>query len=190
MLRRLLRERPVPYAIGPVFKQGGFGYLKKQSPAFNNMAKACPVLLLTDLDQRQCAPELLDEWLKHPKHPDFLLRVVVREVEAWLLASAAELGKFLGIRRALDFSAPENMDDPKAELLALAEGSPRRDLREAIVRRETGGNLRQGPAYNSTLGEFISRDWKSDVACAKCPSLERMMGALSAFEASWIQRKS
>lgn len=189
MLRRLLRERPVPYAIGPVFKQGGFGYLIKQSPAFNNMAKACPVLLLTDLDQRQCAPELLDEWLKHPKHPDFLLRVAVREVEAWLLASAAELGKFLGIRRALNFSAPEDMGDPKAELLALAEGSPRRDLREAIVRRETGGNLRQGPAYNSTLGGFIYRDWKSDVACAKCPSLERMINALSSLETSWIQRK-
>lgn len=151
MLRRLLSERPVPYAVGPVFKQGGFGYLKKQSPAFNNLAKACPVLLLTDLDQRPCAPALLDEWLKHPRHPDFLLRVAVREVEAWLLACDTELRRFLGIRRDVHFPAPEVLPDPKAELLKLAADSPRRELREAIVRRDTGGNLRQGPAYNSTL---------------------------------------
>ena len=42
ILRRVLRERPADYAVGPVFKRGGFGFLKKQSPAFNNMAKACP----------------------------------------------------------------------------------------------------------------------------------------------------
>lgn len=190
LLRRLLGERPVAYAIGAVFKQGGFGYLKKQSPAFNNMAKACPVLLLTDLDQRPCAPELLDEWLKHPRHPDFLLRVAVREVEAWLLACDTELRGFLGIRRDLHFPAPEVLPDPKAELLRLAEDSPRRELREAIVRRDTGGNLRQGPAYNSTLAQFVGQKWQSEAASAKCPSLGRMIRALSALETDWTERRS
>lgn len=190
MLRRLLGERPVAYAIGAVFKQGGFGYLKKQSPAFNNMTKACPVLLLTDLDQRPCAQELLDEWLKHPRHPDFLLRVAVREVEAWLLACDLELRGFLGIRRELHFSAPEVLADPKAELLKVAADSPRRELREAIVRRDTGGNLRQGPAYNSTLARFIDQKWQSKTASAKCPSLGRMISALSALETDWTHRRS
>ncbi|MEI6178196.1 MAG: hypothetical protein WCS43_14980 [Verrucomicrobiota bacterium] len=190
MLRRLLSERPVPYAVGHVFKQGGFGYLKKQSPAFNNLAKACPVLLLTDLDQRPCAPELLDEWLKHPRHPDFLLRVAVREVEAWLLACDSELSGFLGIRRDVHFPSPEVLPDPKAELLKLAADSPRRELREAIVRRDTGGNLRQGPAYNSTLAQFVNQKWQSETASAKCPSLGRMLSALSALETDWPQRKS
>ena len=189
ILRRLLAERSVAYAIGAVFKQGGFGYLKKQSPAFNNMAKACPVLLLTDLDQRPCAPELLDEWLKHPKHPDFLLRVAVREVEAWLLACDGELRRFLGIRRALHFSAPEILPDAKAELLKLAADSTRRELREAIVRRDRSGKLRQGPAYNSTLAAFVGQKWQSAAASAKCPSLRRMINALSALEATWSTRK-
>jgi hypothetical protein len=188
MLRRLLRERPVQYAIGSVFKQGGFGYLKKQSPAFNNMAKACPVLLLTDLDRRTCAPELLEDWLKHPKHPDFLLRVAVREVEAWLLASDTEFRRFLGIRGRVDFPNPETLDDPKAELLKLAAVSPRRDIRDAIARRDTGGNLRQGPAYNSTLAEFIARNWQLDVASSKCPSLNRMLMYLTALESDWKVR--
>lgn len=190
MLRRLLAERPVAYAIGAVFKQGGFGYLKKQSPAFNNMAKACPVLLLTDLDRRPCAPELLGDWLKSPKHPDFLLRVAVREVEAWLLACDTELREFLGLRRVLNFPEPEILGDPKAELLKLAADSPRRDLREAIVRWDRGGNLRQGPAYNSTLALFVDQKWHSETAGAKCPSLGRMVNALSALEADWTQRRS
>jgi len=181
MLRRILRDRPTPYAIGPIYKPGGFGYLKKQTPAFNNMAKACPVLLLTDLDARPCAPELLGEWLQHPKHPDFLLRVAVREVEAWLLASAGELRKFLGIRKAFDYPDPESLADPKAELLKLAEASPRRALRESITRRE-GGNLRQGPAYNSTLAGFVLQDWNLQAASSKCPSLQRMLAALSSLE--------
>jgi hypothetical protein len=190
MLRRLLDERPVAYAIGAVFKQGGFGYLKRQSQAFNNMAKACPVLLLTDLDKHPCAPKLLDEWLKHPKHPDFLLRVAVREVEAWLLACDRELREFLGIRRVQNFSAPEILEDPKGELLKLAAASPRRDLREAIVRRDTGGHLRQGPAYNSTLARFVNQNWQSEAAGNKCPSLGRMISALSTLETNWTQRRS
>lgn len=189
LLRRVLRERTVPYLIGPVFKQGGFGYLKKLSPAFNNMAKACPVLLLTDLDRRSCASELLHDWLAHPQHPDFLLRVAVREVEAWLLASDAELGKFLAVRRVLNFAEPEALDDPKAELLKLASVSRRRNIREAIVRRDAGGNLRQGPAYNSTLTEFVEQQWKLATACAKCPSLQRMINALATLEMKWPQRK-
>lgn len=188
MLRRLLRDRPVQYAIGPVFKKGGFGYLKKQSPAFNNMAKACPVLLLTDLDQRPCAMDLLEDWVKTPKHPDFLLRVAVREVEAWLLASDAALKQFFGNRGTVEFPTPEKLEDPKSVLLKLAAGSPRRDIRDAIMRRDSGGNLHQGPAYNSTLSEFVDRYWQLEVASMRCPSLNRMLKALAALESDWKDR--
>ena len=190
LLRRLLRERPVPYAIGPVFKQGGFGYLKKQTPAFNNSAKACPILLLTDLDQRPCAPELILDWLKQPKHPDFLLRVAVREVEAWLLASDASLRDYLGIRRSVAFPDPEALSDPKIELLKLAEESPRRDIREAIVRRDTGNNLRQGPAYNSTLSFFVDQTWSPELAASKCPSFASVLKSLEKLEFNWSKRNA
>ncbi|HRH96652.1 MAG TPA: DUF4276 family protein [Prosthecobacter sp.] len=188
VLRRLLFERPVEYFVSAVFKKGGFGYLKKQAPAFNNMAKACPVLLLTDLDQRPCAPELLQEWLAQPKHSDFLLRVAVREIEAWLLASDDALRKFIGTRRRYNIDDPESLFDPKAELLKLAITSPRRDIREALVRRDQYGNLRQGPAYNSTLAEFVHREWMPDTAAIKCSSLSRTIRALSSLESSWKNR--
>lgn len=182
MLRRILRERPRQYAVGPVFKQNGFGYLKKKCGAFNNVANACPVLLLTDLDSRPCAPGLLEEWLAQPRHPDFLFRVAVREVEAWLLACDKEFVSFLGIRKKFDFPDPEALPDPKAVVLKLGETSPQRDLREAISRRDKGGTLQQGPAYNSTLTEFLDQHWVVATAAEKCPSLKRVLVALSALE--------
>lgn len=188
MVRRLLRARPVPYDLGAVFKQGGFGYLRQKTPAFNNMAKACPVILLTDLDQRSCAPELVADWLKQPKHPDFLLRVAVREVEAWLLACDEALGEYLAIRHFHPFPSPEELDDPKLELLKLAEGSSKRGIREAVARRDTGGNLRQGPAYNSTLGAFVDRLWEPRIASSRCPSLKRALSALEQLETRWKVR--
>jgi hypothetical protein len=152
------------------------------------MAKACPVLLLTDLDQWACAPDLLREWLAHPKHPDFLLRIAVREVEAWVLAADNALERFLGLRRACRIDFPERMHDPKAELLKLAMQSPRRDIRDALVRREGSGILKQGPAYNSTLASFVVSSWDQAIAVEKCPSLARLIQALSALESDWKRR--
>lgn len=63
------------------------------------------------------------------------------------------------------------------------EKSPRRVLRKSIVRRDSGGNLRQGPAYNSTLAEFVNQHWNPEIACSKFPSLSRIILALSTFEA-------
>ena len=188
LIRRLLLERPVEYAVGPVHKGGGFGFLKKSSRAFNNLAKACPVLLLTDLDQRPCAPGLLQDWLDQPKHKDFLLRVAVREVEAWVLAADNSFSRFLGIRGGFEFPAPEELPDPKLELLRIASTCPRRDTRDALSRRDAGGNLKQGPAYNSTLASYVNDVWQPDAAAAKCPSLRKMLNALAALELDWKHR--
>ena len=188
VLRRLLRERPVEYAIGPVYKQSGFGYLKKMTAAFNNLAKACPVLLLTDLDKRSCAPELIADWLKQPRHPEFLLRVAVREVEAWLLACDTHLGQYLALRQTCSFPAPETLHDPKLELLKLAESSAKRTIREAVTRRDVGGNLCQGPAYNLTLAAFVDQLWKPNHAAFKCQSLKRTIKALERLEGQWKKR--
>ena len=152
------------------------------SKPLNNLAKASPVLMLTDLDNGLCAPKLLSEWLKNSRHPNFMLRVAVREVEAWLLACDQELRKFLSLRKAINFPEPEALKDPKLELLRLADSSPRREVREGIARRDPGGNLLQGPAYNSTLGRFVNDSWDPLFASSKCPSLHRMFKALTTCE--------
>lgn len=183
VLRRILSDRPVDYAVGPVFKRGGFGYLKKKAPALNKLATSCPVLLLTDLDDQPCPAGLLEEWLDQPRQRDFLLRVAVREVEAWLIASEEELGRFFGIRRRLSMEDPEMLGDPKAELLKVASSSPRRQVREAIVRRSRNGNLLQGPAYNSTLADFVMNHWNVEASQTRSRSLAKVLDALSGLEA-------
>lgn len=142
-----------------MYARGGFGYLKKQSPAFNNAAKACPFLLITDLDRQPCPSHLIAEWLKIPKHPHFLLRVAVREVEGWLLGDPIGFGAFLGLKTTFDFESPEHLPDPKQELLKLANKSPRKSIRDALTWHDKAtGQLSQGPDYNAPLVRFVTRE--------------------------------
>lgn len=184
--RRALSARPAGYAVDAVFSQGGLGYLKKQAPAFNNAAKGCLFLLLTDLDRCPCPPQLIEEWLGRPKHPHFLLRVAVREVESWLLGDPAGLSAFLGLRKAFSFHAPEQLADPKQELLKLALSSPRRAMREALAwKDESSGRLFQGPDYNATLAKFAAKQWDIQTARTECRSLSRLFLALERIEAEF-----
>lgn len=186
VVRCALRKRPTDYAVGAVFSQGGFGYLKRQAPAFNNAAKRCPFLLLTDLDKCPCPPQLIEDWLGRPKHPHFLLRVAVREVESWLLGDPTGLKTFLGLRMPVVLPNPEQLADPKQELLKLALNSPRRAMRDALVwKDESSGRLFQGPDYNATLARFVAKEW--DIAGARnaCRSLDRLFLALERIEAEF-----
>ena len=188
LLRRVLKDRRA-YAVGPVFKRNGFGYLRKNTTAFNNMARVSPVLLLTDLDRQECAPGLIREWLPCPRHSDFLFRVAVREIEAWVLAADKPFAGFLGIRKAISYPRPEELPDPKLELLKLAANWAKRDIRDGLVRRDPAGNLKQGPAYNSTLAAFIDSGWDPAVAAGKCSSFQKLLTALATLEADWRRRQ-
>ncbi|MEI8122551.1 MAG: hypothetical protein WCI20_10900 [bacterium] len=184
IVRRILSDRSVDYAVGAVYGRTGFGYLKKQASAFNNAAKGCVFLLLADLDRCPCPPQLIEEWLGQPRHPHFLLRVAVREVESWLLGDAAGLCDFFGLRKRIACQNPEQLADPKGELLKLAMASPRRMMREALVwKDESGGKLLQGPDYNATLAKFVVKDWNIRQARRVCSSLDRLFVALDRLEA-------
>ena len=182
--RRALAVQSRRFAVGPVFGRTGFGYLKKQAGAFNNAAKGCPFLLLTDLDQYACPPELIAEWLPVPKHGRFLLRVAVREVESWLLGDDAGLAKFLRLRSPLSVPAPESLEDPKQTLLGAAMRCPTRLMRDALVwRDDRSGRLIPGPDYTGTLVRFVNGRWDVAAARCKCRSLEGLFAALARLEA-------
>jgi hypothetical protein len=183
VLHRVLEARPRSYVVGPVFGRKGFGYLKKQAPAFNNAARGGPFLILTDLDRSICPSQLIAEWLPQPQHRHLLLRVAVREVESWLLADDEGLIRHLGLRRRFACANPEELADPKATLLELAGGSARRALRDALVARDPeGGRLRQGPDYNGALARFVSGPWNLGLAASRCRSLARLQAALGRLE--------
>jgi hypothetical protein len=181
--RRILSEQNVEYAIGLVFQRGGFGYLKKNVNSFNNAAKGCPFLLLTDLDEHSCAPELITNWLMQPLHKHLLFRVAVREVESWLLGDVKGLFAFLRLKKQLSISNPEDLRNPKQELLKYALMCPVRNIRDALAwRDDRTGLIHQGPDYNGTLGNFVRKHWDVSVARKHCNSLDRLFLALQDLE--------
>ncbi|WP_200391590.1 hypothetical protein [Roseibacillus ishigakijimensis] len=162
--------------------RGGFGYLKKIAPALNLSAQGMPYVMLTDLDDGPCAPELIANWMNgQMRHPHFLLRVAVREVEAWLLADTANFSQFLGISANLLPEDCEMLPDPKLELLKAARRSRHRKIREDLVTQEAHGPV-QGPDYNGALAKFVAENWDLSEAAGRCPSLQKLMIRLRELE--------
>ena len=164
-------------------RHGGFGYLKTRLPDFiRSCHGGLSFLLLTDLDTSPCPPELIDDWLGEiPKPENLLLRVAVREVEAWLLADRSHFASWLGIAEAEIPVNPETSHDPKAALLNLAMKSKKRDLKEGLLPRK-GALSPIGLEYNDLLCNFVKTEWRLDEAIKTAPSLARAIQRLQEFE--------
>ena len=179
IMYRLLDESG-RFAVGATYRRGGFGYLRKTIHGWNQAAKWTPFLVLTDLDNYACPSALMIDWLSAPKHPNLLFRVAVREVESWLLADSANLAGYFGV--SID-RIPKNSDtlpDAKAALVDLARRSRFKVIRESIAPAR-GSTAKQGPAYNSYLGEFVRERWSFTTAKANSPSLARTIMRLESF---------
>jgi len=181
IVRSILKQSGQIFSVGCSYCRSGFGYLKKTIKGFNNAAKGTPFIVLTDLDCAECAPALVDDWLKGPKHHNLLFRVAVRKVEAWVLADRTAFARFLGIKRESLPARPDELDDPKGTLIDLAGRSRRRSLREGIVPK-CGSTAKIGPDYNGTLGRFIDSYWDVQRAKRNSPSLRRAYKAIRGFE--------
>lgn len=177
VLRRLAEPR---FAIGTVYGRRGVGYIASQIRAFNNAARGAPWIVLADLDNNACAPGLIRNWLPNGPNPNLILRIAVREVEAWLLADAATFAQMLGIAAHLVPTQPENLPDPKRALIATCRHSRRRELRKDVLPRHPSDA--QGPGYNERVGQFVNSAWQPGVARRSAPSLDRAMNALASFQ--------
>lgn len=162
---------------GAVYGKNGKASLRQKIAGYVNAARRAPWIVLVDLDRdAHCAPPLRTEWV--PEHAPFLcFRVVVRAVEAWLLADADALAAFLGVARTKVPRDPELLSDPKIEMVNLARASRRSAIRADMVPRDASGRP-VGPAYSSRLIEFVSSSWRPDVAAQRSDSLRRAMACL------------
>jgi len=179
VLRKILENSGRGYAVGSCYTRQGAGYLKKNVRGFNNAAKGTP-FLLTDLDTAGCAPELMQSWLPVSRNPNFLFRVAVREVEAWLLADRSGFSKFLKIPEK---RIPVNADDiinPKQMIVNLAGKCRSRELKTAIAPR-SGSTAKVGPDYNGKLVYFTVHLWNIEKAAGNSPSLARTVRAVNEF---------
>lgn len=188
VLRRLLAQaqsRPKVAASFPVRKgyqteirQNGYGQIKNVLPAFNAAAKITPFVVLMDADDRACPGATIVEWLSNqPRHPCLIIRIAVREVEAWLLADSRGLAEFLSVREDQVPADPESLADPKQTIVDLASGS-----RSSSIRGEIGAPInsvgKTGPYYNQALSTFVRDFWDHKEAAKASPSLARAKIAL------------
>jgi hypothetical protein len=174
--RRLAKEARFDLAACAFAGRQGFGYLRKRIAEFARAARRRPVLVLTDLDAAVCAPALLANWSEGWVAPELLLlRVAVREVEAWLLADRRNFAAFLGVSERRIEKDTETLHDPKRKLIELALRG-RSDLRRDLVAQDA--TARQGFRYNARLSEFAEQIWSPEDASENNRSLRRAMNAL------------
>lgn len=158
--------------MGPVYGREGKPNLRERIVGFNNAARHAPWFVLVDLDnEAHCAPSLSDAWLPDPA-PYLCFRIAVHEVEAWLMADAETLASHLGVPANRIPRIPENLEQPKNEMVNIGRRSRRREVREDMVPREESGR-RVGPAYASRLIEYVENKWRPQVAARRSESLHR-----------------
>jgi len=176
VIQKLLVQYPEHFQIQGNIPCGGFGRIRKKIKAYNNAAKNNYFFIITDLDDDECAPTLLKEWLPEGPNQKMLFRVAVREIEAWLLADRENFAKFIGVSKDLITMKPDDISDPKNEIISLVRRKSRRSLRNDIV--PVNQHDQHGFGYNAQLGDFVNNHWDITNASKYSPSLEKAVKAL------------
>jgi hypothetical protein len=184
VVRRLLDYADRGYAVGVAYGRRGYGYLRGTIRGWNRAARGKPFILLTDLDDYPCPTALIQEWLPEPQSPNLLLRIAVREVEAWLLADRTNLAKYLSVSPMRVPIEPDSLPDAKSSLVDLASRSRSREVRIGIAPKR-GSTAKQGPDYNASLSDFARSHWDIDAARLSSRSLARTIARLDVFTPVW-----
>ncbi len=154
--------------------------------AFCNIARYKKVLLLTDLDKKPCARDLITDWYGQARiaqPPDQLMfRVAVHEIESWILADDQALKSYMGIgNKAKGVKNPDSILDPKKELLKLASDASR-DIKADML-PQSGAIASVGIGYNARMCAFVSKVWDPRRASQKSDSLRRACNRLKQWAA-------
>lgn len=180
VMRRLIAATGRNFVIDRMINARGHGQIKSGIGKFRTSSYALPHVVLTDLDRYPCPPALLDNWGATDLPPQFLFRIAVREVEAWLLADREGIAEFLHVAVSKVPHAPEAEDDPKRTLINLARRSRKKRLAQELVPAPDSA-APIGPLYNARLSEFVNDKWDVDRAKLLADSLFRTLNRLSVF---------
>jgi hypothetical protein len=181
VLRRVVIGRGA--VVHRVQVQRGKANLRRALPGYNAAAQGDPWLVLVDLDNEfGCAAALATNWLPAPS-AFMRFRVVVRKIEAWLLADHERFTRFFSVPASAVPVSPDELADPKATVLNAIRRSQRMAIRADMLPRPSSGRP-VGPAYTSRLIEFASdgaQGWRPDVAARRSPSLSSCLTRLDSL---------
>jgi hypothetical protein len=161
--------------VGVVHGRRGKPQLLEALSGYNEAARFAPWLVLVDLDSDfDCGPTMRGHCLPNPA-PQMCFRIAVRAVEAWIMADRERIAEFLGVSRARIPQVPDDLDDPKRELVNITRHSRRMRVRDDILPREGSGRS-VGPLYTARMMEFVldpAAGWRIDAAMDVSDSLNR-----------------
>ncbi len=158
--------------------------LDEELPRYNQAARWSPRFVLRDLDtDKPCAGELRELLLPTPER-FMCFRLVVRSVEAWLMADPEMLARYLHISPSKIPLSPDAVVVPKDELVNLARFSPKPNIRKDMI-PEPGKSRRIGSAYAARINDFSANHWRPEIARENSPSLRRAIVALERLRAAW-----
>jgi len=180
VLRCLLMQSGKPLKAGACYGKQGRNHLLQNLYRFNQASIHTPFIVLADLDRDECAPALVKRWLPSGGHPNFILRIAVREIESWLMADAQAFAEFLGVPPSRIPLRPDEESDPKALVISLARRSRYREAREDIVPAPSSTS-QVGKNYNGQLSKFVLQHWNVQRARKCSPSLDSALSAIKDF---------
>ncbi|MES2296217.1 MAG: hypothetical protein V4582_04205 [Pseudomonadota bacterium] len=167
------------HEAGTTYGKRGWTYIEQKVRAFDLSCGKAGLLTLVDfMDTRlSCPPSVVSAWLPRPSAMH-VFRVVVHEIESWVLADRDAIASFLGVPKSKIPHDPDILPDPKRTLINLARTSRKRALAAALV-PVTDHAATEGPLYSSEIVRFVREQWSPERARIQSSSLDRCMKRLS-----------
>lgn len=176
VLRRLVQS--VGAEIGYIYPVGGKQQLDLRLSGYNEAARYSPWCVLRDFDTDAACPAELKARLLPESASAMCFRIVVRAVEAWLMADRQRMASFLSVPRARIPVSPEDTHDPKEALVNLARRSNKSAVRDSLVPRPGSGRS-VGAGYTSLMIEYTRARWRPETAAESSESLRRCISCLT-----------
>jgi len=150
---------------------GGSGALRRNLSKYIDLSKRKRVVVVTDLDDALCAPQIINDWFGGAACPNGLtFRVAVREIESWILADRSGIAEWMQIPLARVPVAVDDEPDPKKSMIDLARRAKNSDVRRHLP---PNPGARVGTGYNALLAGFVNENWDVTRAKINSPSLEK-----------------
>lgn len=188
IIERLINDYRTDLSINNRLPVRG-GQIQMLAPKLNLLNS--PIFLLTDLDNYQCPPTLLKDWLNNQAiSPKLLFRIAKDEAETWLMADREGFSNWLGTDINLipepitidrKTNAREIIFPYKPSLfmmMNIAVNSSKKELKEYLTPIK---GAKKGPAYNSAILPFIKNLWNIENAALNSESLARAIDRLKKF---------
>lgn len=184
---RLINDENRGMSVAVRVGRRGNSYLQKNLPSYADIACKIPLLLLTDLDSNTCPINLINRWRGTRTLPQkMVFRVVVREIEAWLLADRAGFAGFSGIPLHRIPEKPELLNDPKETLINLVRRYGKKSIKEDILPGRNS-TARIGLSYNQSLCGFAQQLWSPVNAAKAADSLRRTIQRIHELRLSRVK---